>query len=429
MSDWAEILVVDDTPSNLEIAIETLSAVGYEVAAVTSGERALKQLNFYHPNLILLDVQMPGIDGFETCRRIKETPLAATIPIIFMTALSDVDSKVKGFDLGAVDYITKPFQEKELLARVKTHLRLRQWSQELENCVAERTQELQAVLDRLQQSQLQLVQSEKMSALGNLVAGVAHEINNPVGFLQGNIKPAQDYVQDLFRLIDLYQEKMPNSDAEIEDEIKMIDLEFMREDLPKLIGSMSTGVDRIRNISDSLRTFSRKDQDHKVAFNIHDGIESTLLILKHRTKANEQHPKVEVVKRYSELPEVQCFPGQFNQVCMNILANAIDAFDEANQGKTYQEIEANPNQITIATSVINAQVQIQIQDNGCGMKPETVERIFEQGFTTKEVGKGTGLGMAIAHQIITEKHGGIIECHSEIGQGTTFIITLPLAGN
>ncbi|NEO88680.1 MAG: GAF domain-containing sensor histidine kinase, partial [Spirulina sp. SIO3F2] len=283
----------------------------------------------------------------------------------------------------------------------------------------------QALMD-LQQAQIQLVQSEKMSALGNLVAGVAHEINNPVGFLKGNIQPAQDYVQDLLGLIDLYQEKIPDPDTDIEDEIESIDLEFVREDLPKLINSMNAGVDRIRNISNSLRNFSRQDQEHKIAFNLHEGIDSTLLILKHRTKANEERPQIQIFKNYSELPEVQCFPGQLNQVFMNVLANAIDAFEGANQGKTFKEIEASPNTITITTSVVDEQVEIQLQDNGCGMKPETVERIFEQGFTTKEVGKGTGLGMAIAHQIITEKHGGAIVCHSELGKGAEFIISLPI---
>lgn len=286
-------------------------------------------------------------------------------------------------------------------------------------------QQAQTSLTDLQQAQLQLVQSEKMSALGNLVAGVAHEINNPVGFLQGNIQPAQEYVQDLLGLIDFLLTKTPSNDLHIKDEIESMDLEFIREDLPKLIGSMNAGVDRIRSISDSLRTFSRKDRDNKTAFNIHDGIESTLLILKHRTKANEQRPQVEVIKNYGEFPNVKCFPGQLNQVFMNILANAIDAFDEANQGKSYQEIEENPNTITIATIALDQQVQVQIQDNGCGMKPETVERIFEQGFTTKEVGKGTGLGMAIAHQIIVEKHGGAIACHSQLGKGTEFTISLP----
>ncbi|MEL6555604.1 MAG: ATP-binding protein [Cyanobacteria bacterium J06621_11] len=280
--------------------------------------------------------------------------------------------------------------------------------------------------EELKQTQIQLVQAEKMSSLGQLVAGVAHEINNPVGFLQGNIQPAQSYVQDLLRLIDLYQEKVPNPDADIEDEIEEIDLEFVREDLPNIINSMNAGVDRIRTISDSLRIFSRQDQDHKTAFDLHEGIDSTLLILKHRTKANEQRPEVEVIKNYGELPEVQCFPGQLNQVFMNVLANDIDAFDEANRGKTFKEIQADPNIITITTLMVDEQVQVRIQDNACGMKPETIERIFEQGFTTKDVGKGTGLGMAIAHQIITEKHSGSIECSSEIDKGTIFTITFPI---
>jgi len=280
--------------------------------------------------------------------------------------------------------------------------------------------------EELKQTQIQLVQAEKMSSLGQLVAGVAHEINNPVGFLQGNIQPAQSYVQDLLRLIDLYQEKVPNPDADIEDEIEEIDLEFVREDLPNIINSMNAGVDRIRTISDSLRIFSRQDQDHKTAFDLHEGIDSTLLILKHRTKANEQRPEVEVIKNYGELPKVQCFPGQLNQVFMNVLANDIDAFDEANRGKTFQEIQADPNIITITTLMVDEQVQVRIQDNACGMKPETIERIFEQGFTTKDVGKGTGLGMAIAHQIITEKHSGSLECSSELDKGTIFTITFPI---
>ena len=285
----------------------------------------------------------------------------------------------------------------------------------------------QQALKELKQAQLQLVQSEKMSALGNLVAGVAHEINNPTGFLQGNIQPARDYVEDLLGLINLYQAEYPQPNEVIEEAIEAIDLEFIRKDLPKLLESMNVGIDRIRNISKSLRTFSRKDREHKTEFRLHEGIDSTLLILKHRTKANGERPAIEIVKDYADIPGVQCFPGQLNQVFMNILANAIDAFDEANEGKTYTEIEANPNRITIRTAMVDNWVEITIVDNAGGMTPETKDRIFEQGFTTKGVGKGTGLGMAIARNIITEKHGGTITCTSELGISTEFAISLPLS--
>ncbi len=422
-----KILIVDDTVENLEVVSQVLEDAGYEVATAMNGERALKLASNHPPDLILLDVQMPIIDGFETCQRLKANPKTATIPVIFMTVLSDTDSKVKGFDLGGVDYITKPFQEKELLARVKTHLQLRQWSQKLENRVAERTRELRASLEQLHESQLQLVQSEKMSILGSLVAGVAHEINNPISFLQGNIQPTQNYLQTLLHLIDFLLAKCPSNDPEIANEIEAIDLEFIREDVPKLLWLMNVGIERIRNISNSLRNFSRKDKEEKTPSLLHKGIDSTLLILKHRTKANKYLPGIEIITDYGDIPEVQCFPGQMNQVFMNILANAFDAFDEVNQGKTYAEIEKKTNQIKIRTSIVDEnQVKIEIEDNAGGMKPETKARIFEQGFTTKEVGKGTGLGMAIAHQIITEKHGGKITCESTVGQGTRFAIVLPI---
>lgn len=421
------ILVIDDTPTNLEVISEALTDAGYEVATAINGERALKQIQHTLPDLILLDVQMPGIDGFETCRRLKEKPKTSDIPIIFMTALSDTESKVTGFSLGAVDYITKPFQEKEVLVRVETHLKLHSLTKELERRVAERTTELSATVERLQQSQLQLIQSEKMSALGNLVAGVAHEINNPIGFIAGNLKPAREYIQDLFHLIDLYQANCSNLSQEAKDAITAIDLDYIREDLPKLITSLQEGTDRICSISMSLRIFSRADQEHKVPFDIHEGLDSTILILKHRLKANEYRPAIEVIKDYGELPPIDCFPGQLNQVFMNLLTNAIDALEEVNQGLSFEEIQARANCILIQTRLLTPDnALIRVQDNGCGMAESVKQRIFDHLFTTKSVGQGTGLGLSIVHEIIVKKHSGRIEVQSTPGKGTAFLMQLPV---
>jgi signal transduction histidine kinase len=426
MSSPELILVVDDTPANLEVVCETLSDAGYFVATAINGDRALKRVQAYPPDLILLDVQMPGIDGFETCQRLKADPKTASIPIIFMTALSDAQSKEKGFVLGAVDYITKPFQEKEMLARVKTHLQLRQLTKNLEQRVAEQTADLEAALTQLQQSQIHLVHREKMSALGNLVAGVAHEINNPLGFIAGNLKPAQDYIKDLFQLLALYQQELPNPSATLQAFLEEIDLEYLQEDLPKLIDSMQEGVDRIHTISTSLRIFSRCDCDRPIPCNIHDGIDSTILILKHRLKANECRPEIQVITDYGDLPQVECFPGQLNQVFMNLLANAIDALEESNQGRSFAQIKAKPNQITVKTQLSQSQAVIRIQDNGVGMTDAVKQKIFEHLFTTKGVGQGTGLGLAIARQIVVQKHSGTLEVNSTLGEGTEFVISIPV---
>jgi signal transduction histidine kinase len=412
------VLIVDDTPTNLEVISETLSDAGFDVAIATSGDRALQQIERRLPDLILLDVMMPGINGFETCRRIKANPRTNHIPIIFMTALSDTDSKVQALEMGAVDYIAKPFHAKEVLARVRTHLQLYYLTQNLADQVAQRNAELQA-------SQLQLIQNEKMSALGNLVAGVAHEINNPIGCVIGNVHAVEESIEDLFRIIDLYSQRLPEPDAELQKELDAIDLDYLRQDLPKLVKAMKDGGDRIKSISRSLRTFSRADTDTQQKFNLHEGIDSTVLILRHRMKANEYRPEIEVITEYGDIPEVDCFPGQLNQVFMNILSNAIDALEESNQERQFAEIEQHPNQIKIRTSAEGDQVKISIADNGIGMPADIQERIFDHLFTTKEVGKGTGLGLAIARQIIEENHQGHIHVNSWPGKGTEFVIVLP----
>jgi signal transduction histidine kinase len=417
------ILVVDDNPTNLSVISQALRSEGWQVRIAVDGEDALHKVVQNAPELILLDVQMPGIDGFEVCQRLKAMPLTADIPIIFMTALSDTESKVKGLSLGAVDYIAKPFEQTEAIARVRIHLQLRHLTQTLEQQVQDRTLKLSAALENLQHSQLQIIQSEKMSALGNLVAGVAHEINNPIGCIVGNVKHVESSIADLFGIIALYQAKYPQPGPEIEDELEAIDINYLRDDLPKLVQAMRNGGDRITSISKSLRTFSRSDSDQPQTFDLHEGLDSTVLILRHRLKANEHRPEIIVTNDYGDLPEVQCFPGQLNQVFMNIIANAIDVFDEAAQTLPFSDVP--PQEITIVTRRFGPHVQISIRDNGAGMSEAIKAKIFDHLFTTKPVGKGTGLGLAIVRQIIVEKHGGAIEVVSEISKGTEFIIKLP----
>ncbi|BAY80071.1 response regulator receiver signal transduction histidine kinase (plasmid) [Nostoc linckia NIES-25] len=422
------ILLVDDNPNNLKVLSEAIGRCGWKALMATDGESAIEQIEYAHPDLILLDIMMPGLDGFETCRRLKANAVTQNIPIIFMTALSDATDKVKGLEIGAVDYITKPFQQEEVIARLKLHLKISHLTQTLEQRVQERTAELSQSLQQLQQTQLQLIQSEKMSTLGQLVAGIGHEINNPIGFISGNCSHIEEYINDLLRLVNLQQQKLPHSDAEIEEFVEEIDLEYMTEDLPKLLLSMHQGIGRLKDISLSLRTFARADISSKVEFQVHEGIDSTLMLLKHRLKDQGDRPKIEVVTQYSELPSITCYPGQLNQVFMNIIANAIDAFDDLHQNHLDREIAAWDNTIAITTSVDRQQktVTICIEDNALGMPPEVQARIFEPSFTTKPVGKGTGLGLAISYQIIVDKHNGQINCSSISGKGTKFIITLPI---
>ncbi|GJD17993.1 response regulator receiver sensor signal transduction histidine kinase [Rivularia sp. IAM M-261] len=435
------ILVIDDSPTNLEVLYTTLSDAGYEVLVEMDGYSGIEQAENNPPDLILLDIMMPKINGYEACRKLQANPITKDIPIIFMTALSDTGEKVKGLQMGAVDYITKPFQQEEVIARINVQLKLRRLNleldhqkQKLEERVAERTAELSEALEELQQTQLQLVQTEKISSLGQMVAGVAHEVNNPIGFISTNLYHANQYVNDLINILKLYREKFPEPGDEIEEIVESVDLDHISEDLPKLISSMKLGSDRIRGIMQSMRTYSRADGKEKKAVDIHEGIETTLMILQHRLKPQPKRPAIHVVKEYGNLPLIECYPGQLNQVFMNLIANAIDAIDESVPDRDWEGDKGRhltPDNvmlvplICICTTADKENVTIQIGDNGKGMDLSVRDQIFQAFYTTKPEGKGTGLGLSISYQIITEKHGGTLECISSPGKGTEFIIQLP----
>jgi len=459
--EFGFILIVDDRPENLEILSDTLTRAGFEIAVAIDGESAIEQIQYELPELILLDVMLPGIDGFETCRRLKSNSVTKDIPVIFMTALIDTQDKVKGLSLGAVDYITKPFQEEEVLARVKLHLGLRSLTKELakqnallkqeiearalaeaalqkltlelEQRVMTRTAELSQALHNLKQAQVQLIQSEKLASLSQLVTGLVHEITNPVSFIYGNYTPTREYIFDIIKILNLYQKHYPTPPPEIQEESEAVDLEFVLEDLPKILDSIKVGAESLYNISVSLRSLSRVDASNLLPVNIHEGLDSALLILQHRLKAKGEHPAIEVIKKYGDVPLVECYPGQLNQVFINILANAIDALEEkishemdSGEQNVYKAESLMPT-IRIRTELDNEDsVIIRIIDNGPGITEQVKQHLFEPMFTTKPIGKGAGLGLPICRQIVEEQHSGRLTYISSPDCGAEFLIEIPL---
>lgn len=356
--------------------------------------------------------------GIFTSRRITK-PILYLSQASFAIASGNLNQRIQPSRLQEINILAKSFNRmaKQLQA---VFSELETTNADLENRVCERTAELKNTLDELHKTQSQLIQTEKMSSLGQMIAGIAHEINNPVSFIYGNLTHAKEYTQDLLGLLELYQQHLPNPPAVIQEKIEIIELDFIKQDFIKTLNSMQIGSERITEIVLSLRNFSRLDEAEYKQADIHAGIDSTLMILEHRLKPQNNYPRIEVIKQYSDLPQIECYAGQLNQVFMNILANAIDALNESKI--------AQPKIIISTQTIDNKQIQINITDNALGIPIDIQQKLFDPFFTTKPPGKGTGLGLSISYQIITEKHGGCIECISELGVGTTFAINIPYKG-
>ncbi|MBD2410091.1 hybrid sensor histidine kinase/response regulator [Nostoc calcicola FACHB-389] len=458
------ILVVDDTPDNLRLLSAMLTAQGFEVRKALNGKMALTACQMVLPDVILLDINMPGMDGYQVCQQLKADDKTCEIPVIFISALDDVVDKAKAFDVGGVDYIAKPFHGAEVVLRIENQINLRLLQVKLQ----EKNFLLQEALDNLKAAQVQQIQNEKMVALGQLVAGIAHEINNPISFIYGNLQYAGQYVQDLVNMIEVYQQEYPKPTQKIQQIAQDIDLNFVIKDLQNLIDAMYRGSNRIREIVLALQNFSRHDESQMKRVNIHEGIENTLVMLQHRLKETVNRPAIFVVKNYGNLPPVNCYASELNQVFMHLLNNAIDALekgvgngewgdegDEGDEGdgggrgakrqsgkgevavslSPLLPIPSTPHplspcpmpQIWIYTEMTNSNmVKIAIADNGVGIQESLRSRLFDPFFTTKPVGKGSGLGLSISYQIIVQKHRGQITCTSSVGKGAEFAIEIPI---
>ncbi len=410
------IMVVDDKPSNLKLLGNILRERGYQVRIFPRGDLALKSAVSDPPDLILLDVTMPGMDGYEVCRLLKEHQTTKDLPVVFISALSETDDKIKAFKSGGVDFITKPFQVEEVHARVEIHLTLKKIKSDLE----EKNRILEKAFDELKTAQQILVQSEKMAALGVLVAGIAHEINNPVNFIKSSTVGLQKDISDLQRLLRAYedcQSSCPEKDcsARLVQVKKNIDYDILICEIPEMVSNILEGVRRTEEIVDSLRSYSRLDSAGRQPIDIHEMINTSLSILKTRYK-----DKITIVREFHDILPVSGLPGKLMQVFINIVGNAVDALEMMDQTRN--------SMIVIRTGIHSIEgspfVKIEIEDNGPGIPHDIVSRVFDPFFTTKDVGKGTGLGLSISIGIIKD-HKGFIEAGSATCGGALFSILLP----
>ena len=396
-----DILIVDDNLENLKVLSDFLRPVGYRIRIAKNGVQALNRVKSKPPKLILLDIQMPEMGGYETCRRLKQDSETMDIPVIFVSALSTTFDKVKAFESGAVDYIEKPFHLEEVIARVNTHLTVRRQRQKLKDA-----------LGKVRSAQNQLIQSEKMVSLGVLSAGVAHEINNPINFVSAGASGVELDLTDLMKVLAVYdgidiKKCFPDAAKTLTDLKEKIDYDYIKENIMITVKDIKMGAERTAEIIKSLKHFSRMDSDEKYEVDIYEEIRSNVKILERLTKKEIDFQ----LDFHDDTYLIMGFPGQLNQLFMNLIMNAEQAIEE--QG-----------QIKISTKAVKDGIEISVSDTGCGIPKEMGDRVFEPFLTSKEVGEGTGLGLSISFGIVTN-HKGSITYKSKVGKGTVFTIFLP----
>ncbi|GAB4155767.1 MAG: hypothetical protein Fur0046_35690 [Cyanobacteria bacterium J069] len=424
-----DLLIVDDIPDNIRFLSKFLMTQGYEVRKATSGAMALRAIAALTPDLVLLDINMGEMSGYELCTQLKADPATQHIPVIFLSAGSDALDKVQAFKVGGADYITKPFQLEEVLVRIQTQLTLRslQDSQKIQN------QKLRQALDDLKRAQATLIQQEKMATLKKVVAGVAHEVNNPLNFIAGNVEPARQHVQTILEWVQLYQQHYPNPPQEIQAFQEAADLDFVITDLNNILQSVKTGAARIKTVVAALRSFTHLDEAGIKRISLPDTVETVLTILRYRLENRLTGVTIQVQKNYQATPLVSCYAEQLSQAIFNLLVNAIDAIETRLE---YQAAEPSSLEHTnshaaggegldsLHSGTLEAQrpylpeilitiqpesdqrVLLQIQDNGVGIPLEKQSRLFEPFFSTKPAGKGLGLGLVTTRRIIEEQHHG-----------------------
>ena len=423
------ILIVDDTLQNIQVLGTILREQGYQLNVAQDGVQALKQVAKVIPDLILLDIMMPKMDGFETCRRLKEHSKTREIPVIFLTAKVETDDLVKGFELGAVDYITKPFQATELLKRVQTHLELALLRKDLEQRVTERTEELRQAhvqVEREHEERLererQLAQAQKLEAIGQLTAGIGHEFNSPLQFISSNIEFLTDIFGELRDALQHYARLMEHCKddsltavllQEIDEALGEIDFAYIVEEIPRALEKAKGGISRVSRIVQAMKDISQPGTQGKVEVDLNEIVESATIVSRNEWK---DAADLEFIRNDS-LPKVPCLPGEFSQAIVHLMVNAAQAIAAKGSEKGL---------IAVTMLLDGDRVEVRVADTGTGIPEAIRSKIFDPFFTTREVGKGTGTGLSVARDVIVNKLGGEITIETEIGKGTTFVVRLPL---